>query len=288
LKALILGAGGQVGRALAALIPAGTALAALSREQCDVTRAESLRAALEASRPDIVFNAAAYTAVDRAETEPDLAGAVNTLGAGLVAASAREAGARTIHISTDFVFGGGQNSPLKPADAIAPRGVYARTKAEGEQAVRAADPDALIVRTAWVYAEAGANFVSTMLRLMGEREEIGVVADQVGTPTWASSLAGALWRLAEIGATGVHHFTDAGVASWYDFAVAIEEEGRAAGLLRRPCRVVPIAAADYPTAAPRPAYSVLDKSGTWTLLGRPPPHWRENLRTSLGRSRHDG
>jgi dTDP-4-dehydrorhamnose reductase len=127
-----------------------------------------------------------------------------------------------------------------------------------------------------------------MLRLMDERDTVGVVADQVGTPTWAPSLAVALWRLAEVGAAGVHHFTDAGVASWYDFAVAIEEEGRAAGLLRHACHVVPISSVDYPTAAPRPAYSVLDKRESWALLDRPPPHWRVNLRNSLRRSRHDG
>jgi dTDP-4-dehydrorhamnose reductase len=281
LKAVVLGADGQVGRALLALAPAGCEAVGLSREQCDVTRPEMIRAVLDAARPDIVFNAAAYTAVDRAESQPDRAKAINANGAGLVAAGARASGARIVHISTDFVFGGERNRPLGPEDAIAPQGVYARTKADGEQAVRAADPDALIVRTAWVYAEAGASFVGTMLRLMAERDSLGVVADQVGTPTWASSLAQALWRLAQTGATGLHHFTDAGVASWYDFAVAIEEEARAAGLLQRPCRVVPIATADYPTPAPRPAYSVLDKSGTWPLLDRPPPHWRVNLRHSL-------
>ena len=127
-----------------------------------------------------------------------------------------------------------------------------------------------------------------MLRLMGERETVAVVADQLGTPTWATSLAEALWALAARGADGIHHFTDAGVASWYDFAVAIAEEGYAAGLLSRPCRVVPITTADYPAAAPRPAYSVLDKSATWALLGQAPPHWRENLRNCLGRFHDHG
>ncbi|HYJ31377.1 MAG TPA: sugar nucleotide-binding protein, partial [Allosphingosinicella sp.] len=125
------------------------------------------------------------------------------------------------------------------------------------------------------------NFVNTMLRLMAERDEVRVVADQIGTPTWAPSLAAALWRLAELRASGIHHFTDAGIASWYDFAVAIAEEARAMGLVEAPARIVPIATADYPTPARRPAFSVLDKSATWALLGRPAPHWRVNLRANL-------
>jgi dTDP-4-dehydrorhamnose reductase len=159
--------------------------------------------------------------------------------------------------------------------------VYGVSKLEGELAVQAADPNALIVRTAWVYAAEGANFVNTMLRLMHERERLGIVADQVGTPSHAASVARALWALADARASGIHHYTDAGVASWYDFAVAIEEEARAFELLARPMRVEPIATADYPTRARRPAYSVLDKSATWAALGGPAPHWRVNLRAML-------
>jgi dTDP-4-dehydrorhamnose reductase len=159
---------------------------------------------------------------------------------------------------------------------------------EGERRAAAADPDALIVRTAWVYAPRGANFVTTMLRLMKEREMVRVVADQIGTPTWAPSLANALWALAMANAKGLYHYTDAGVASWYDFAVAIGEEGRAAGLLSRPTAVVPISTNDYPTAARRPAYSVLDKEAAWTLIGRPAPHWRVNLRLNLKELKANG
>jgi dTDP-4-dehydrorhamnose reductase len=146
----------------------------------------------------------------------------------------------------------------------------------------------LIVRTAWVYAARGTNFVNTMLRLMKERDMVHVVADQIGTPTWAPSLANALWTLAVAKAKGLYHYTDAGVASWYDFAVAIEEEGRTAGLLSRPAAVVPISTNDYPTPARRPAYSVLDKEAAWTLIGRPAQHWRVNLRLDLKELKANG
>jgi dTDP-4-dehydrorhamnose reductase len=235
-----------------------------------------------------VFNAAAYTAVDKAESEPEAAHRLNALAPGLIAAAARAAGARTVQLSTDFVFDGCAASPRAPGDLVGPQGVYARTKLEGEQRAAGADPDALIVRTAWVYAPRGANFVNTMLRLMKERDALRVVANQVGTPTWAPSLAAALWTLAGAGAKGLLHYTDAGVASWYDFAVAIEEEGRAAGLIERPVAVAPIATADHPTAARRPAYSVLDKSAAWALIGRPAAHWRVNLRANLQELKANG
>lgn len=281
MKALILGAGGQLGRALVETAPAAAELVALDRQACDIGDPDQVRAAVAAARPAILFNAAAYTAVDRAESEPDLAQRLNADAAGAIAAAARAARARLVHVSTDFVFGGAAATPRAPGDPVDPQGVYARTKHAGERAVAVADPDALIVRTAWLYAARGANFVNTMLRLMAERDELRVVADQIGTPTWAPSLARALWALAGAGARGVHHYTDAGVASWYDFAVAIEEESRAAGLRDRPVRVVPINTADYPVPAPRPGYSVLDKSATWALLGGPAPHWRANLRENM-------
>jgi dTDP-4-dehydrorhamnose reductase len=281
MKALILGAGGQVGRALMASAPAGAEVVALDRDGCDIGDPEAVRRAVAGAAPDLIFNAAAYTAVDKAESEPEAAERINATGAGYVALAARDAGAHLVHLSTDFVFAGDAATPRGPDDETGPQGVYAATKLRGEQAVAHADPGALIVRTAWVYAPKGANFVNTMLRLMGERDEVRVVADQIGTPTWAPSLAETLWRLAGLGATGLHHFTDAGVASWYDFAVAIAEEGAAAGLIPEGRRVVPIATAEYPTSAPRPAYSLLDKKATWALLGGPPPHWRERLRANM-------
>jgi dTDP-4-dehydrorhamnose reductase len=156
---------------------------------------------------------------------------------------------------------------------------------EGE---RRAGEDALIVRTSWVYAPAGGNFVRTMLRLMAERAEVRVVADQIGAPTYAPGLASAIWGLAAAGVSGIHHYTDSGVASWFDFAVAIQEEALAIGLLDHAALVSPIATQDYPTAAPRPHYSVLDKRSTFALLGGAAPHWRANLRTMLARIKSDG
>ncbi len=288
MRALILGAGGQVGRALAATAPEGMTVTALLRDQCDVSDAAQVARAIGAARAEVVFNAAAYTAVDRAESEPAQAEALNARAPGQIAAAAKARGARLIHLSTDFVFDGLGGLPYRPGDPVSPLGVYGRSKAAGEAAVAAADSSALIVRTAWVYAPAGANFVNTMLRLMRERERIPVVSDQVGTPTWAPALARTVWQLAGQGAAGVHHVTDAGIASWYDFAVAIEEEGRAAGLLARPTEVVPIGTADYPTVARRPACSVLDKSLTWALLGEAAQHWRVNLRSNFGELRSHG
>jgi dTDP-4-dehydrorhamnose reductase len=281
MKVLILGGAGQVGRALQATAPADAKVIALTRADCDLLDAQAIGRAVADAAPEIVFNAAAYTAVDKAESEPELAAAVNGKAAGEIAEAARRAGARTVHVSTDFVFDGSGSRPYCPADAVNPLSVYGRTKLEGERAVAAVDPNALIVRTAWIYAAHGANFVNTMLRLMRERERIGIVADQVGTPTHAASVARALWALADARATGIHHYTDAGVASWYDFAIAVEEEARALGLLARPVQVEPIATADYPTPARRPAYSVLDKSASWAVIGGPAPHWRVNLRAML-------
>jgi dTDP-4-dehydrorhamnose reductase len=287
-KALILGAGGQVGRALAATAPEGLKVTALLRDQCDLSDVSQVAQAIRAAEAEVVFNAAAYTAVDRAESEPGQAEALNARAPGQIAAIARANGARLIHLSTDFVFDGQSGRPYRPNDPVSPLGVYGRSKAAGEAAVAAADPSALIVRTAWVYAPAGANFVNTMLRLMRERERIQVVSDQIGTPTWAPALARTLWQLAGQGASGLHHVTDGGLASWYDFAVAIEEEGRAAGLLVRPTEVVPIGTADYPTPARRPACSVLDKSLTWALLGERAQHWRVNLRANFEELRSHG
>lgn len=281
MRALIFGAGGQLGRALAAAAPGGTELLLLDRSRCDVADEAAVEAAIRNAGADLILNAAAYTAVDRAESEPELAERINGRAPGVMAAAAERAAAQFVHVSTDFVFSGARELPLKPEDNPSPASVYGSSKLAGEQAVQAAATGALIVRTAWVYDAAGSNFVRTMLRLMGEREAVSVVADQVGTPTWSRSLADSIWKLSGLGAQGVLHFTDAGVASWYDFAVAIAEEGLAAGLLSREVAVKPIRTKDYPTPAKRPGYSVLDKSATWELLGGQAEHWRVNLRRCL-------
>ncbi len=278
MKALIVGANGQLGRSLAANAPEGVAVVAHGSDTLDITDADAVRAAVEAQRPDFLFNAAAYTAVDKAESDEVAALAVNATAVGHLAAAARAAGASFIHVSTDFVFDGRQGVPYAPDAPTAPIGAYGRTKLAGEAAAGA---DALVVRTAWVYAPTGGNFVRTMLRLMAERPEVRVVADQVGTPTYAPGLAAALWTLAGQGARGIHHYTDSGAASWYDFAVAIQEEALAAGLLDRRVPVLPIATADYPTPARRPFYSVLDKTATFAALGQPAPHWRVQLRAMI-------
>lgn len=282
MKVIVTGAGGQLGRALQATAPADVDIVAVDRVALDIGDEAAAVALVDEIEPDLIINAAGYTAVDRAETDQDEAYRINATGAGILAAAAAVQRARFIHVSTDFVFDGSSSFPYRPDHPTAPLGVYAASKLAGEQAVLQADPDALIVRTAWVYGSTGHNFVRTMLRLMAERDEVRVVADQIGTPTFADSLARALWMLDGVRAKGIHHWTDSGVASWYDFAVAIQEEAFAIGLLDRMVPVIPIATSDYPMPARRPSYSVLDKSSAVALLGAPAPHWRVHLREMLG------
>ena len=238
MKVLVTGAQGQVGRCLLASVPQGVTVVGLTRADLDVGDAEAVARAIQAHAPTVIINAAAYTAVDRAETEVAAARRVNGAGPRHLARAAGACGARLVHISTDFVFDGRASVPYAPDAATAPLGAYGLTKLEGEQAVRELLPHASVVlRTAWVYAAQGANFLRTMLRVMGEKGQVRVVADQVGTPTAADSLAEVLWALAgRPDVTGLQHFTDAGVASWYDFAVAIAEESAARGLLPPPLR----------------------------------------------------
>lgn len=275
MKALIAGANGQLGRALQASAPAGTTVIAPPEADFDITDAATVAAVIAAHTPDIVINAAAYTAVDKAESDAETAHNINAIAVANLAAHAP----KLIHISTDFVFDGTAHSPIPPGATPNPVSVYGHTKLAGEIA---AGPTALVIRTAWVYAAQGNNFVHTMLRLMAAnapgRSELKVVADQLGTPTHAASLARAVWALA--GHTGIHHHTDAGTASWYDFAVAIQEEALALGLLTTAIPIIPIRTTDYPTPARRPAYGVLDKTETWAITG-PAAHWRTELRLCL-------
>lgn len=282
-KALITGAQGQVGLELQATAPPDWQILACGSQDLDVTQAEAVRELLERERPAVIIQAAAYTDVDTAEREVERAEAVNTSGASHVAAGAAAIGARMIYISTDFVFDGKQGHPYAPDDPANPIGVYGRTKLAGEREVtRLIHSAALIVRTAWVYSIHGPNFVRTMLRLMSEQDSVKVVCDQVGTPTWGRTLAQALWRAADRPELrGTVHWTDAGVSSWYDFAVAIQEEALALGLLKSAVPVRPIQTEEFPTAARRPSYSVLDKTSGWSALGGPAPHWRANLRTMM-------
>ena len=282
MKVLITGAGGQVGRMLLETRPAGIEAVGCAHADLDIGEQKAVRDCVQRHRPAVIINAAAYTAVDKAESEPDLAQRINADGPGHLASAARECGARLIHISTDFVFDGAASVPYRPDAATNPLSVYGRSKRDGEQAVLKVLPEhSTILRTAWVYAATGANFVRTMLRVMQANGSVRVVADQVGTPTAARSLAEALWRIAATAEIrGIHHWTDAGVASWYDLAVAVAEEGAALGLLPPEINVTPITTAEYPTPARRPAYSVLDKRSL-APYGLSPIHWRQRLRTVL-------
>jgi dTDP-4-dehydrorhamnose reductase len=282
MRVLVLGAGGQVGRAVAQTPKAGHQVIAMTRSELDIGEAPAVVRALADTMPDWLVNAGAYTAVDLAEDEPEKAAAINDTAVGIIAEAAARTGCRVLHLSTDFVFDGTSSRAYLPSDAPHPLSVYGSTKLGGERRILESGAGGIVLRTAWVYASAGRNFVLTMLRLMREREQIRVVSDQIGAPTWASGLAGIIWGLVEMQApAGVYHWTDLGVASWYDFAVAIQEEGLARGLLSRPTEVVPITTADYPTRARRPAFSVLDTSGTRALSAAPTAHWRSNLRKML-------
>lgn len=285
MKVLIVGSKGQLGRALLATAPDEATIVSHGSDTLDITDSAAVDAVVAQVRPDIVFNAAAYTAVDKAEADEETALAVNATAVGHLARAAGRGQARFVHVSTDFVFDGLSGRPYPPYARTAPLGVYGRTKLAGEIA---AGEDALIVRTAWVYGPTGGNFVRTMLRLMEERPEVRVVADQIGTPTYAPGLASALWTMVQKQARGIHHYTDAGACSWYDFAVAIQEEALSAGLLARAVPVIPIRTSDYPTAAQRPSYSVLDKTSAFEILGGPAPHWRTQLRTLIAEIKTHG
>jgi dTDP-4-dehydrorhamnose reductase len=284
MKVLVTGASGQLGRALRNCAPgAGVDVAALGRADLDLTDAGAICRTIERLQPAAVINAAAYTAVDRAESEPELAYAVNSDAVSALAYVCAKERVRLVHVSTDFVFDGALGRPYLPGDVTNPLSVYGASKLAGERHVLGQSGlDWRIVRTAWVYSASGQNFMLTMLRLFRERSVVKIVADQIGTPTSAASLAEHLWRVArEDGKSDISHFTDAGVASWYDFAVAIHEEARALGIINRDVDVVPIATDQYPTAARRPLYSVLEKRATIERFALHPVHWRVRLRKTL-------
>lgn len=284
MKILVTGKNGQLGRQLQKQVVNDAMVIACGRDTLDITDKDQVFAVLERERPEVVINAAAYTAVDKAESEVELAHLINAQGPENLAIACRELGIRLIHVSTDFVFDGKQSHPYCPQNDRAPLGIYGASKARGEKAVETILPEAVIVRTAWVYDREGGNFVTTMLRLMRERDELGVVGDQIGTPTWAGTLAKSLFAIANLPeAKGIYHCTDAGVASWYDFAVAILEEGKAARLLPedKHVNIRPIDTSDYPTPAMRPTYSVLDKTRLVKEAGMELKHWRQVLRGVL-------
>lgn len=283
-RIIITGGLGQLGWELQRTKPAHWEAWITDVDEMDITDRESVSKAFQSFKPELVINAAAYTAVDRAEDEKELAYKVNRDGVENIVLEAKNIGCRVIHISTDFIFDGNSGLPYRPDDRPNPLSVYGSSKLAGENVIRELYPDgSVIVRTAWLYSAHGNNFVKTMLRLFQERSVVQVVSDQIGTPTWAFNLARFLWFLADCPTDLLsdlcYHFTDAGVASWYDFAVAIEEETRP--WRDHPVEIMPIKSADYPTRAVRPHFSLLDKESTWKLWGEKPQHWRKALRAML-------
>ena len=272
MKVLVTGAGGQLGRALQRLGAVGR-----TRAELDVTDAAAVAASLDELRPDLVVNAAAYTAVDRAESEPGAAFATNEVGARTVAAACAARGIALVHPSTDYVFDGEKPAPYVETDAPHPLGVYGASKAAGERAVLVEHPGAVVVRTSWLFSADGANFVKTMLRLAREKPVLRVVADQRGGPTFAGDLARIVLALAERRApAGIYHAAGDGPTTWHGLAVAVVDEAARAGRAPR-VPVEPIGTADYPTAARRPRTSILD-TGKLRALGIVPAPWIEGVR----------
>jgi dTDP-4-dehydrorhamnose reductase len=287
MKILLAGSGGQLAQELQPILLSSGEVIAVDRTRLDLSQPESIRQAMAEIKPDFVVNAGAYTAVDKAESEPELANAVNGIAPGIFAEECERIGATLIHISTDYVFDGSQGSPYLETDSTNPLGTYGKSKLMGEEAIRQAGNRHIIVRTAWVYGNGGkGNFVKTMLRLGKEREEIRVVADQIGSPTWTGDLAGAIAQIIpqiKPEVFGTYQYTNSGVCSWYDFAIAIFEEAEKLGFPLKVQRVVPITTSEYPTPAKRPAFSVLSSVKISAILGTYPPHWRQGLRQMLAR-----
>lgn len=284
---LLTGANGQLGQCFhhAAVGWSAHQFLFVGSKDLDVSSRKAVQSYFK-KHPEIswVINCAAYTAVDKAENEPELAHKVNVLGPKYLAESCAEKGIPLIHFSTDYVYHSRQNTPFQESDPVSPKGVYARTKLAGERAIWKAHPQSMVLRTSWVYSAYGQNFVKTMLRLGREREWLKVVCDQIGSPTYAPDLAETVLQIiqqVESGAVtldamvGIWHYSNEGVASWYDFAAAIFEMSRV------PCKVIPIASKDYPTPAQRPPFSVLDKTKIKTAFGLEIPHWRESLQRCL-------
>jgi len=296
MKVLLTGAAGQLGQALIAACPPAVTLIPSSRGggagrvALDLADAQACRSLVLEHRPDVVLNAGAYTAVDRAEQEPELAHAVNAEAPAAFAEALAITGGQLLQLSTDFVFNGRQGSPYAPDQPVDPLGVYGASKAAGDMAALQL-PAGRVLRTSWVYGPVGRNFCLTMLRLHREKLQLGVVADQVGCPTATHTLAAACWRALERAAPPealeplprLLHWSDAGAASWYDFAVAIGELGVELGLLRATAQVQPLTTNQYPTPARRPPYSLLECSGSRAALGLEPLHWRQALRQVLAR-----
>ncbi len=280
----MFGAGGQLGRSLQATDTGARQVIYAHRADCDLADEQSLRAYLDRISPGLIINAAAYTAVDRAGQEAELATRVNARAPAVMADYSARQQAGLIHISTDFVFDGEQRRPYLPSDPPNPLGEYGKSKLAGELAVSTNAPEqAMIIRTSWVYSEYGNNFVKTMLRLMADRDELGVVNDQRGSPLYARGLAEVIWEIisGSLLTPGIFHWSDEGNITWYEFAQGIQATALECGLLDRQIPINPLATRDYPTPQPRPPYSVLDNTSLARLLNRKPLAWKEALSQML-------
>ena len=274
-KLVVIGKSGQLAWEIARLVPEAMCL---GRDDIDITSGEDIAAKLGLINPDAVINASAYTAVDKAESDEENAYLLNQTAVANLAKYCKSNNVFFVHVSTDYVFNGEKGSPYTVDDAIEPQGMYGITKAAGEAEVTSILPAAsAILRTSWVYSSHGNNFVKTMLRLMAEKPQLGVIDDQIGSPTWAKGLARACVEAASHRTAGVYHWSDEGVCSWYDFAIAIQQLGLEKGLLEQAVPVKPIPSSAYPTPAKRPHYSVLDKTLTRETFTSPLNHWREQL-----------
>ncbi len=302
MKVLVTGHGGQLARELEQTVPDSVNLVSFNAKALDISDQDRVNEVLMAQLPGLVINAAAYTAVDKAETEQETAYAVNDLGSEYLAKACKKIRAKLIHISTDFVFDGTNTLPYQTDDKPNPINVYGASKLAGDIKINnILGEQAIIIRTAWVYSAHGNNFVKTMLKLMSEKDQLGIVYDQVGTPTWAKGLAQMIWALIDkinkvegkklecsreailnlSSTTTLLHWTDAGVASWYDFAVAIQELAIEKGLLEQVIPITAIPASNYPTPAVRPSFSVIDKSSAELASGIITTHWRTQLSEML-------
>jgi len=280
-RILVTGANVQLGKELKqlqALYPQYEFIF-LSREDLPIHHFELVRNFFKGYHPQYLINCAAYTAVDRAETEKDLAFQVNGEAVGVLAAVCKEYGTRFLHISTDYVFDGTATTPYKEDAPTNPQSVYGASKLEGEKEALHFNPDSIIIRTSWVYSEFGRNFVKTMMKLMGEKDQLYVVNDQIGSPTYAADLADVIMQIISSGkwSPGIYHFSNEGVISWFDFATAIRD------LTESTCKVTAIPTTSYPTPAKRPVYSVLDKSKIDGTFGITPKDWKDSLRGCLDR-----
>jgi dTDP-4-dehydrorhamnose reductase len=274
-RALILGASGQVGTALQRIAPPASNIVAHDADKTDICDASAVARTLRESRAEVVFNCAAFTRVDDAESQRDAAMLANGVAPGIVAEECAKTGARLIHLSTDYVFDGRASSPYATDAPVGPINVYGETKLEGERRVLSVAESNVVVRTAWVHSGGGANFVRTAVNLLSSGKPMRVVDDQIGTPTRALHLAEALWHLANRpSVAGLLHFTDAGVASWFDVAVTVLETLRSTGREVPGADVTTARTEEFPRPARRPLYSVLDKHASWQAIGYTPPHWR--------------